>query len=43
MRLDRIPTNRGSVSELPRSDRLDELKKINVEYLAHFKALNGVE
>jgi len=22
---------------------VDELKKINVEYLAHFKALNGVE
>jgi hypothetical protein len=36
--LDRFSTNRGSVSELPRRDRLDELKKINAEYLAHFKA-----
>jgi hypothetical protein len=38
MRLDRISRNRGSVSELPRRDHLDELKKINAEYLAHFKA-----
>jgi hypothetical protein len=36
--LDRISTNRRSVSELPRRDRLHELKKINAEYLAHFKA-----
>jgi hypothetical protein len=38
MRLDRISTNRGSVSGLPRRDHLDTLKQINVEYLAHFKA-----
>jgi len=38
MRLHRISTNRGSVSELPRRDYLDELKKINAEYLTHFKA-----
>jgi hypothetical protein len=38
MRLDRISPNRGSVSELPRRDHLDELKKIDAEYLAHFKA-----
>jgi hypothetical protein len=43
MRLDRIPTNRGSVSELSRSDHLEGLEKTNVEYLSHFKALNGVE
>ena len=36
--MDRITTNSGSVSELARSDHLDELKKINAEYLAHFKA-----
>jgi hypothetical protein len=36
--LDRFSTNHGSVSELPRRDRLDELKKKNAEYLAHFKA-----
>ena len=36
--MDRIFTNRGSVSELPRRDHLDELKKINAEYLSHFKA-----
>jgi hypothetical protein len=36
--LDRITTNRGSLSELPRRDDLDELKKINAEYLVHFKA-----
>jgi hypothetical protein len=35
---DRISTNRGSVSELPRRDHLDTLKKINAEYLVHFKA-----
>jgi hypothetical protein len=38
MRLDRISRNRGSVSEPPRRDHLDELKKINAEYLAHFEA-----
>ena len=38
MRLDRISPNRGSVSELPRRDHLDTLKKIDAEYLAHFKA-----
>jgi hypothetical protein len=38
MRRDRIFTNRGPLSELPRRDHLDELKKINAEYLAHFKA-----
>src|SRR5919112_6330731 len=38
MRLDRISPNRGSGSELPRRDHLDTLKKINAEYLAHFKA-----
>ena len=38
MRLDRISPNRGSVSELPRRDHLDELKKINAEYLVHFRA-----
>jgi hypothetical protein len=38
MRLDRISRNRGSLSELPRRDHLDTLKKINAEYLAHFKA-----
>jgi hypothetical protein len=38
MRLDRISRNRRSVSELPRRDHLDELKKVNAEYLAHFKA-----
>jgi hypothetical protein len=36
--LDRISTNRRSVSELPRRDHLERLKKINAEYLAHFKA-----
>jgi hypothetical protein len=36
--LDQISTNRRSVSELPRRNRLDELKNINAEYLAHFKA-----
>jgi hypothetical protein len=39
--LDRISTNRGLVSELPRRDHLDELKKINAEYLAHFKAFEA--
>jgi hypothetical protein len=39
MRPDRISRNRGSLSELPRRDHLDELKKINAEYLAHIKAL----
>ena len=38
MRSDQISTNRRSVSELPRRDRLDTLKKINAEYLAHFRA-----
>jgi hypothetical protein len=38
MRLDRFSTNRGSVSELPCRDHLDTLKRINAEYLAHFKA-----
>jgi hypothetical protein len=38
MRLDRISRNRGSLSELPRRDHLDELKKVNAEYLSHFKA-----
>jgi hypothetical protein len=38
MRLDRISRNRGTVSELLRRDHLDALKKINAEYLAHFKA-----
>jgi septal ring factor EnvC (AmiA/AmiB activator) len=41
MRLDRISTNRGSVSGLPRRDHLDTLKQINVEYLAHFKAFEA--
>ena len=36
--MDQISTNRRSVSELPRRNRLDELKNINAEYLAHFKA-----
>ena len=36
--MDQISTNRRSVSELPRRNRLDELKKVNAEYLAHFKA-----
>ena len=36
--MDRISTNRRSVSELPRRDHLERLKKINAEYLAHFKA-----
>jgi hypothetical protein len=41
MRLDRISTNRGSVSGLPRRDHLDTLKQINAEYLAHFKAFEA--
>jgi hypothetical protein len=38
MRLDQISTHRASVSELPRRVHLHELKKIDAEYLAHFKA-----
>jgi hypothetical protein len=41
MRLDRISRNRGSVSKLPRRGHLDELKNINAEYLAHFKAFEA--
>ena len=39
--MDQISTNRRSVSELPRRNRLDELKKVNAEYLAHFKAFEA--
>jgi hypothetical protein len=41
MRLDRISRNRGSLSELPRRGHLDELKKVNAEYLSHFKAFEA--